>query len=51
MWEMGKNAITGFIDGIKGAAKAVGDAVTGVANSVTEGIEDALDIQLSFSWL
>ncbi|CAH8248842.1 phage tail tape measure protein [Paenibacillus melissococcoides] len=44
MWEMGKNAITGFIDGIKGAAKAVGDAVTGVANSVTEGIEDALDI-------
>lgn len=44
MWEMGKNAITGFIDGIKGAANAVGDAVTGVANSVTEGIENALDI-------
>lgn len=44
MWEMGKNAISGFVDGIKGAANAVGDAVTNVANNVTDGIKDALDI-------
>ncbi|BFH10699.1 phage tail tape measure protein [Paenibacillus melissococcoides] len=44
MWQMGKDAITGFVDGIKGAANAVGDAVTNVANNVTDGIKDALDI-------
>lgn len=45
MWEMGKNAITGFIDGLKGAARAASNAVSNVAKGVTNGIKDALDIR------
>ncbi|MCE5168529.1 phage tail tape measure protein [Paenibacillus profundus] len=45
MLQYGKDAINGFVDGIKNAANAVGDSVTNVANNVTNGIKDALDIR------
>lgn len=45
MVQMGKEAITGFVDGLKGAAHSVGHAVSDLASKVTNGIKDALDIR------
>jgi phage-related minor tail protein len=42
--DIGKNVIQGLIDGITSMVGAVGKAIRKIANNITDGIKDALDI-------
>lgn len=42
--DIGKNAIQGLIDGIKSMIGAVGKAIRSIADKITDGLKDALDI-------
>lgn len=42
--QIGKNAIQGLIDGIKSMVGAVARAIRNIADTITDGIKDALDI-------
>jgi len=42
--EIGKNVIQGLINGIKSMIGEVGRAIRNIANTITDGIKDALDI-------
>ncbi|NTZ20938.1 phage tail tape measure protein [Paenibacillus sp. JMULE4] len=45
MLQLGKDMIQGFVNGIKNMAGAVGEAVKGIADRVTGGLRDFLDIR------
>lgn len=45
LWQIGKDVINGFVEGIKSMFRAVKDAISNLASMVTDGLKGALKIK------